>query len=249
MGLLLMKSLSFSEYLHMAERVFFELQFEATPGQLKSLALYVERLIIGLKKVRLTGESTAEELFNKQIYDSLYPIKIITFKKGGKILDLGSGGGLPGIPLSIVLPENEIVLLDSNKKKTTYIAETVNRLSLKNVQVINGRAEEYGHLEGHRGSYDYVVSKAVAEMNVLAEYTLPFLKVQGDTMLYKGPRGEQELLAAAGAIKICGGEYLQSHHYKLPGGEERVLYIIRKTDITPDKYPRRIGVPNKNPIK
>lgn len=244
-----MKSLSFSEYLHLAEKIFFELQVEATPGQLNSLALYVERVINGLKQVRLTGESTAEELFNKQIFDSLYPIKIITFNKGGKILDLGSGGGLPGIPLSILLPENEIVLLDSNKKKTTYIAEIVNKLSLKNVEIINGRAEEYGLIKGHRGSYDYVVSKAVAEMNVLAEYTLPFLKVQGDTILYKGPRGEQELLVAAEAIKVCGGEYLQSHYYRLPGGEERVLYIIRKTKITPDKYPRRIGIPNKKPIK
>ncbi len=86
-------------------------------------------------------------------------------------------------------------------------------------------------------------------MNVLAEYTLPFLKMQGDTIFYKGPRGEQELLAAAGAIKICGGKYKQKHHYRLPGGEERILYVIRKKDITPDKFPRRIGVPNKNPIK
>ena len=244
-----MKSMSFGEYMQMAERVFFKLQVEATHRQLNSLALYVERLILVLKQVRLTGESSAEELFNKQIYDSLYPLKIITFKKGGRILDLGSGGGLPGIPLSIALPENEIVLLDSSKKKTTYIEETVKRLALKNVKAVNGRAEEYGHLKGHRGSYDYVVSKAVAEMDVLAEYTLPFLKIQGDTILYKGPRGEKELIAAAEAIKICGGKYQQKHHYRLPGGEERALYIIRKTDITPEKYPRRIGVPKKNPIK
>lgn len=244
-----MNSLPFREYMRMAERVFLELQVEATQGQLSSLALYVEKLIIGLQKVRLTGESSAAELFTKQVYDSLYPLKVITFKKGGRILDIGSGGGLPGIPLGIALPENEIVLLDSNKKKTTYMEDVARRLALNNVIVINGRAEEYGHLEGHRESYDYVTSKAVAEMNVLAEYTLPFLRIHGDTLFFKGPRGEQELAAAAGAINICGGKYQQEHHYRLPGGEERVLYVIRKTDITPDKYPRRVGVPSKNPIK
>lgn len=247
-GYQLMRGMQVTDYMQIAEKVFLELDIEVSRAQLRAMALYVVRLVAGLNQARLTGESSIEGLFNKQIFDSLYLLKLIDFGTGRRILDLGSGGGLPGIPLHIVSPGNYTVLLDSNKKKTTFLNNTVKALALQNIDIINGRAEEYGHIKEHRAGYDFVVSKAVAEMNVLVEYALPFLKTQGMAILFKGPRGDQELKKAERAIKACGGVFQQKYFYRLPGGEERYLYLIIKKEETPQKYPRRTGVPTRNPL-
>jgi len=244
-----MRGMQVTDYMQMAEEVCLELNIDLSSAQLRTMAVYIERLVAGLNQARLTGESSVEDLFSKQIFDSLYLLKILDIGTGRRILDLGSGGGFPGIPLHIVLPGNDMVLLDSNKKKTTFLKNTVKALALQNIDIINGRAEEYGHIKEHRAGYDFVVSKAVAEMNVLVEYALPFLKTKGMAILFKGPRGDQELIDAKAAIKECGGAFQEKYFYRLPGGEKRYLYLIIKKHATPQKYPRRAGVPSKNPLK
>lgn len=237
-----------SEYLKMAEECLAGLGLEISQGQLSVLVRYVQLLLEELKRQRITGEVTAEEIFEKQIYDSLYPLKVLKFEPGDKMIDVGSGGGFPGLPLKIMLLDLEISLMDSNRKKIAFLRENVKILNLSKIDCLLGRAEDYGRSKEHRASYNYIAAKAVARMNVLAELTLPFLKIGGSALFFKGPRGEEELLEAENAIALCGGLLQESIDYQLPGGEERKLYLVRKVAVTPEEYPRRVGKPTKNPI-
>lgn len=225
------------------------LQIEIDCNSREMLLKYVDMLLRGLKKQRLTGERSLEGLIGKQLYDSLYPLKVINFAVDSKVLDIGSGGGLPGLPLKICLPEIYMYLLDSNKRKITFLQNTVEGIGLKRVYFLNKRAEELGQNSEHREQFDYVLSKAVAEMAVLAELSLPFLKIGGKAIFYKGPRGKKEAHKAKKAIELCGGEIIEAWDYFLDTGEERSLYLLRKTGETPLQYPRRVGKPGKKPLE
>lgn len=224
------------------------LQLEVTVKQKNSLLIYTELLLEGLKKQRLTGEKTAEGIINKQLFDSLYPLKILTFPGGSKIIDLGTGAGLPGIPLKIFLPEVFVYLLDANKRKINFLQLVSGHLGLDKVSYLPVRAEELAHRSDHRENYDYVLSKAVAETAVLAELALPMLKIGGQVLLYKGSRGDQEAERASRAISICGGSIEKAWYYKLPTGEKRSLYLIGKVKETPPQYPRSTGKPARKPL-
>lgn len=213
------------------------------------LLLYINLLLQGLRKQRLTGERSAQGLIDKHLYDSLYPLKLINLKQDGKILDLGSGGGFPGLPLKICLPRLEMYLADANRRKTMFLQNTSGQLSLDKIYIINDRAENIGRDPEHREQYDYVTCRAVAETAVLAELSLPLLKTGGQAILYKGPRGEAEAAAAEKAIKSCGGYLEKTYDYKLAGGEKRFLLIIKKFESTPSQYPRAVGKPGKKPIR
>ncbi len=215
----------------------------------KRLLLYAKLLIQGLQKQRLTGERTAKGLIEKQIYDSLYPLKLIVLKEASKILDLGSGGGLPGVPIKICMPHLSMFLVDSNKRKIRFLQHTVEQLGLDKVSLINERAEIIGQSKEHREHYDYVLCRAVAEMVVLAELALPLLKPGGRALIYKGPRGVRETKEAERAIKLCGGFIEEMHEYALPTGEKRSLFILNKAESTPCQYPRSIGKPGRKPLK
>ncbi len=215
----------------------------------KQLIEYTNCLLEGLKRQRLTGERSAEDIINKQIYDSLYPLKFIEICEGSKMLDLGSGGGLPGLPIKICKPGVHLYLLDSNQRKMKFLEDTARKLRLQNVYYLYGRAEVWGQDNENREKYDIVLCKAVAETKVLAELALPLTKVGGCVILYKGPRGRQEVDNARNAIKICGGEIDQSWNYKMPTGEQRAIYKIKKITKTPQEYPREVGKPGRKPIK
>lgn len=218
-------------------------------GKIESLITYCLLLLEGLSRQRLTGESSLEDLINRQLCDCLFPIKKIAFKKGQRIVDLGSGGGLPGIPLAICLPECQLYLLDANKKKAAFLEETALSLGLKNVIVLRQRAEAYGQDPAYREKYEYVVSKAVAKAAALAELALPLLALGGNAIFYKGPRGEQEMSEAERAIKVCGGKINNCYQYTLPNGEKRAIYLVKKIELTPAQYPRSAGRPARRPIK
>ncbi len=215
----------------------------------KQMARYTELLLEGLKKSRLTGEKTAEGIIWRQIYDALYFLKLKEPAPGASIIDLGSGGGLPGIPIKICRPDTAVHLMDSSRKKAAFLNEATEKLGLQGAYVLWGRAEEYGQNPRYREKCDLVVSKAVAEMAVLAELALPFLKIGGRAILYKGPRGNQEAETAEKAIAVCGGQLTAVWNYELRSGEERALYEITKKNYSPLKYPRRPGKPARNPIK
>jgi len=210
---------------------------------------YCALLLDGLSKQRLTGEENIEGLINRQIYDCLFPMKKITFENGSRIVDLGSGGGLPGIPLAICLPECKVYLLDANQKKASFLEETANSLGLNNVVILRERAEYYGRDVAYRERFDYVLSKAVAKAAVLSELALPLLLPGGKAVFYKGPRGEQEMLEAEKALILCGGRLVSFFNYALPAGERRIIYLVEKVAFTPAQYPRSVGKPERRPLK
>ncbi len=214
----------------------------------EKLSQYVKLLLEGLKKTRLTGEKTAEGIIKNQIYDSLKILMFFDLNPGTKVVDLGSGGGLPGLPVKICKPDIEIYLMDANRKKALFLKEAITNLNINLAEVLCGRAEDYGQSAAHRARYDLIICKAVAKAAVLAELALPLVKVGGIVALYKGPLGAKEIQEAEKAIAVCGGQQENSWHYKLQNGEKRMLYLIRKIIVTPPKYPRRAGKPLNNPI-
>ncbi len=225
------------------------LGLEPTKLQKTQLLRYVDLLLEGLTKQRLTGENTAEALIGKQLYDSLYPLKLIKFRADSRILDLGSGGGLPGIPLKIFVENSMFYLMDANKRKVQFLLETATSLGLTNLFTLEGRAEKWGQSAEYRESFDYILIKAVSEMAVLAELGLPLLKIGGQLLLYKGPRGKEEASAAINAIKKCGGKLENIWHYSLPSGESRSLYQLIKISPSPPQYPRADGKPAHKPLR
>ncbi len=215
----------------------------------KQVAQFAMLLHEGLNKLRLTGEKSLEGIIWKQIYDSLKILEVTALEPGLKIVDLGSGGGLPGLPLKICRPSIELFLMDANRKKAAFLSDVINELNLEKACVLCGRAEEYGQGSGYREQYDLVLSKAVAEMAVLVELALPLLRKGGRALFYKGPKGKGEAREAVKALSACGGVLEAEWTYELKDGEQRLLYNIRKTRATPLKYPRRAGVPARRPLK
>lgn len=236
------------KYLEQIEGVFDELDINADYNVLLKMEIYTNALIKGMEKSRLTGERTKERIIKKQLYDSLIALKYVNLKKASSLIDLGTGGGLPGVPIKIVRPDLVITLLDSNRKKTLFLKDTIKILGLEKINVVNKRAEEIGQEAEHREKYNYIFSRAVAKMSVLAELALPLLTLGGEAIFYKGPRGDDEFKTAEGAIETCGGALKYVKSYDLKNGESRKLYVIKKIKATPGKYPRKSGKPGKNPI-
>jgi 16S rRNA (guanine527-N7)-methyltransferase len=214
-------------------------------NNLKEYALMLEE---GLQQQRLTGESTLEGIILKQFLVCLYPLKFLQIANYTKVLDLGTGGGLPGIPIKISFDNLQMTLLDSNQRKIAFLQRVIDQLNLKCCDLLSDRAEVIGRDEAHREQYNCVVSKAVAETAVLAELALPFLKLGGIALLYKGPRGAAEAERAKTAIDLCGGLISNVWTYTLYTGETRSLYAVEKVKPTPLKYPRSIGKPSKRPL-
>ncbi len=233
----------------MIEEMVLSLQLDIGKACKEMLLRYADLLLRGLQKQRLTGERTFEGLIGKQFYDSLYPLKLINFAAESKILDLGSGGGLPGLPLKICLPDIDMYLVDANKRKIKFLESTAETIGLNRIYFLNGRAEELGQNIEHREQYDYVLCKAVAETAVLTELSLPLLKIGGKAIFYKGPRGKSEAEKAEKAIKLCGGEIAAVWNYFLKTGEQRSLYLLNKREGTPPQYPRSVGKPGRKPLQ
>lgn len=237
------------KYAPLLEKTFADLGLEASKLQKIQLLHYVDLLLEGLTKQRLTGENTAEALIVKQLYDSLYILKLYKFRPDSRILDLGSGGGLPGIPLKIFLEDSNFYLMDANQRKIDFLRATTVALGLNKIFTMEGRAEKWGQSVEYRESFDYIVIKAVSETAVLAELGLPLLRLGGQLLLYKGPRGKEEASAAINAISKCGGKLEKIWHYCLPSGERRSLYQLLKIAPTPPQYPRADGKPAHKPLR
>jgi 16S rRNA (guanine527-N7)-methyltransferase len=222
-----------------------------TPEQERGFIDYLGLLQASNQKVNLVSNSETEEILWKHFIDSLASYSIIgeVLKKHSTVslLDIGAGAGFPGIPLKILFPEIYLTLLEATKKKADFLMEAIDTLMLSNVSVVWGRAEEYGSNKLYRELFDIVVARALAEMNTLAELTLPFVKPNGILLAYKGPNIKDELEKASKALETLGGTlekqtFIEIHDFK------RTFLIIRKTGQTPIKYPRRIGIPLKRPI-
>ncbi len=230
-----------------------QIDIKLTPRQIEQFQRYYELLAEWNKRINLTGVTLYEEVQTKHFLDSLTIIPALARQKDAtnlSIIDVGSGAGLPGMPLKIMLEQAEVVLLESVGKKTVFLEELVRQLHLDRVKVITGRAEEVAHQQEYRERFSLVVSRALAKLPTLVELTLPFCQVSGLTIAQKKGDIGQELDEAATAITILGGKLREVSKVQLPGlPPDRCLVIIDKAQPTPTKYPRLRGMPAKSPIK
>jgi len=209
---------------------------------------YYELLIEWNKVINLTGITEFSEVISKHFIDSLTLMKVYQ-PKSEKILDLGTGAGFPGIPLKIVFPDTELVLLDSLNKRLIFLNEVINNLQLKKITTLHGRAEDFGKDIKYREQFDLCVSRAVAKLASLSEYCLPFVKKGGSFISYKSGRIQEELEDSQKAIKILGAQVEKVAEFSLPNSDiERALVVLRKVSATPKNYPRNAGRPSKEPL-
>lgn len=218
--------------------------------QLKLLSRYKELLLDWNNKINLTAIVEEKEFYYKHFIDSLLLLKIKELELSGKsIIDVGTGAGFPGLPLAIMQKGLFVTLSDSLNKRIEFLKEATKELELPNIYLLEGRAEDLGKNELYRENFDYSVARAVSKMSVLLEYTLPFVKVDGYFIAYKGPEYEEELKESKKALEILGGEIEKVYNFKIDEfGMERNIIFIKKTKSTPEKYPRRAGVPAKKPL-
>lgn len=209
---------------------------------------FMQILLEWNKKMNLTTITDEDEIILKHFVDSLSVLQYI--KQGENIIDVGTGAGFPGLPLAIVKSNLKVTLLDSLNKRVKFLDDVINRIELQNVQCIHGRAEDLGQNKNYREIYDVSVSRAVANLSTLAEYLLPFVKINGRVIFMKGPDVEEELENAKFAIQELGGKIMSVEKLQLPNSDiGRTIIIIKKIKKIPAKYPRKAGLPSKEPIK
>lgn len=235
-----------------------ELGIELSEEQCRQLFRYYEMLVETNKVMNLTAITEESEVVAKHFIDSMAIVKAVVHGNnvsretlnGKTLIDVGTGAGFPGLVLKIVFPELSVTLTDSLKKRLRFLDDVIARLNLRDVNTVHGRAEDLGHQKALRESYDFVCSRAVANMSTLAEYDLPFVKKNGFFIAYKSSEIEAELSAAAPAIRKLGGQIEQGFRYMLPSSDiHRSLVIVRKVKETPKAYPRKAGTPAKDPLK
>lgn len=220
-----------------------------TEQQAEQLDQFYEMLIEKNKVMNLTGITEFRDVVRKHFIDSVINVKLSG--ENIKVLDVGTGAGFPGIPLKILYPDLKITLLDSLKKRIVFLQEVTDALKLQNVELLHGRAEEFGQQSGYREQFDDVCSRAVANLSSLCEYCIPFLKVGGTFISYKSS-AEEELIEAKYAIHQLGGDekHIVNEVFLLPGSDEkRSLIYISKIKATPKKFPRKAGMPTKEPLR
>lgn len=217
---------------------------------------YMDGILEWNQHVNLTAIKDREEFLEKHYIDSLLCAGSSEFQRSETIIDVGTGGGFPGVPLAIAFQEKQFTLMDSLNKRIRIIQQLCEELGIHNVTAIHGRAEELGRKKDLRESFDVCVSRAVANMSTLSEYCLPFVKVGGCFIAYKGPDCEEELLAAENAIDKLGGSIARRENFaslgvrESSGSElEHQLIFVLKNKPTMSKFPRKPGTPAKEPIK
>ncbi|MCK4354305.1 MAG: 16S rRNA (guanine(527)-N(7))-methyltransferase RsmG [Dehalococcoidia bacterium] len=230
-----------------------QLGIDLNARRVQQFELYYQKLIEWNEKINLTTIIGYQEAQVKHFLDSISVISALTkeemYKADFSIIDIGTGAGFPGLPLKILLAEPRLVLVDSTAKKVAFLRCVTRELGLDNVEIVCGRAEEIAHLPLYRQRFDLALSRAVASLPVLAELALPFCRIGGKFVAQKKGEVEQEMKKAVKAIETLGGKLGQVKRIELEGlSDGRYLVIIDKIYPTPEKYPRRPGVPGRRPI-
>ena len=225
-----------------------EAHLEFTEKQLTQFETYYEMLVEKNKVMNLTAITEVEEVAIKHMIDSLLAYDEKLFK-GKSLADVGSGAGFPGIPLKIYCSDLKVVLIDSLDKRLRFLNEVIEELGLTEIKTVHLRAEEAGKSKEHREKYDIVTARAVARLSVLAEYCLPLVKKGGTFIALKGSKYQEEIDNGIKSVKILGGKFVSAKQVSLPGLDDgRAIVTVKKIAITPKKYPRKAGIPGKEPL-
>lgn len=227
-----------------------DIGIELNSGQLEKFDKYYELLIEWNKVMNLTGITEYEEVMEKHFVDSLALVKVCELNDIHTLIDVGTGAGFPGIPLKIAFPHIRVTLLDSLNKRIKFLNHVINELELKDVCTIHGRAEDYARQEEYRESYDLGVSRAVANLATLSEYCLPYVRTGGLFISYKSGDIDEEIKDSEKAVQVLSGRVEDVVKFQLPGTDiHRSFVKINKVKKCSMKYPRKAGLPGKEPIK
>jgi 16S rRNA (guanine527-N7)-methyltransferase len=225
------------------------LNVELSDKQLEQFERYYEMLVEWNKVMNLTGITEYDEVLKKHFADSLAIVRVLDMDQVDTVIDIGTGAGFPGIPLKIAFPHLKITLLDSLNKRLKFLNAVIDELNLENIETIHGRAEDFAKQKEYREKYDLCVSRAVANLAVLSEYCIPYVKIGGAFVSYKSGDVDEEVNKSEKAVKILGGKLENVDKFSLPGAEDgRSFVCIRKVKNTAKKYPRKAGVPAKEPL-
>ena len=226
-----------------------EIGVKVSPAQAEQFQIYLDLLLERNTVMNLTAITDPEEAVIKHFVDSLSIVKVNGFDNVTTIIDVGTGAGFPGIPLKIVFPEVKITLLDSLNKRIKFLNAVIDELELENIETIHGRAEDFSKKEDYREQYDLCVSRAVANLATLSEYCLPYVKVGGCFIPYKSGEIDEELNNSKKAVQILGGKIEEVVKFQLPDTDiGRSFVKIKKNKNTAKKYPRKAGLPAKEPL-
>lgn len=226
-----------------------ELNITLTAKQEEQFNTFYQLLVEWNKVMNLTGITEYEEVVEKHFVDSLSIIKAVDIQQVTKVIDVGTGAGFPGIPLKIAFPHLDITLLDSLNKRIRFLDEVIEKTSLDGIRTIHGRAEDFAKQKEHREGYDLCVSRAVANLSTLSEYCLPYIRVGGIFSSYKSGSIEEEIESSKHAVMLLGGSIENIVKFQLPGTDiSRSFVVIKKKKQSPKKYPRKAGLPSKEPL-
>lgn len=226
-----------------------ELGIKQDQNQLERFHKFYQLLIEWNKVMNLTGITEYEDVVEKHFVDSLSIIKAIDLSGIHTVIDVGTGAGFPGIPLKIAFPHLRVILLDSLNKRIKFLDEVISQLGLTEIRTIHGRAEEYARKEEYREQFDLCVSRAVANLSTLSEYCLPYIQVGGIFVPYKSGEIDDEVEQSKKAVRILGGNIKEVMKFELPGTDiHRSFVLIHKEQHTQKKYPRKAGIPAKEPL-
>lgn len=226
-----------------------KMNIRLTDDQKSQFDLYYELLIEWNRVMNLTGITDYDEVNLKHFTDSLTISRIIDMAQINTLIDVGTGAGFPGIPIKIAFPHIKVYLLDSLNKRIKFLNEVIKKLGLKNIYAFHGRAEDFAKDRQYREKFDVCVSRAVANLSTLSEYCIPFVKTGGYFVSYKGGDSDEEVVRSENAITLLGGEIENTDRFFLPDTDMgRTLIKIRKKRSTPNRYPRKAGIPSKEPL-
>ena len=231
-------------YAHLAD-----LGFPLTDRQKEQYERYFELLVEWNEKINLTAITDKDEVYLKHFYDSIAPIlQGLIENQPIRLLDIGAGAGFPSLPMKILFPELDVTIIDSLNKRINFLHLLAEELGLNGVHFYHGRAEDFAQDKAFRAQFDIVTARAVARMQVLSELTIPYLKVGGRLLALKASNAPEELEEAKNALNLLFSKVEDNLQYELPNGDPRYITLVEKKKETPNKYPRKAGMPNKRPL-
>ena len=226
-----------------------DLGFLLTDRQKEQYERYFELLVEWNEKINLTAITEKDEVYLKHFYDSIAPIlQGLIENQPIRLLDIGAGAGFPSLPMKILFPELDVTIIDSLNKRINFLHLLAEELGLSGVHFYHGRAEDFAQDKAFRAQFDIVTARAVARMQVLSELTIPYLKVGGRLLALKASNAPEELEEAKNALNLLFSKVEDNLQYELPNGDPRYITLVEKKKETPNKYPRKAGMPNKRPL-